>query len=203
MGYLVSTTLASVPSTGHDWYVFLLEDNWSDDLRDELSRNFETLAYELGPNCLAVRGLNRRDFNEQVAQKYSETFRDAGAFRDHLGSDRGIEPPALVVTDTAPRVLETVPPGAASEIKIRTMVFPLRKLRREPGRVTDFLAMLAKSLRNDEAIKALDRSQFEEVRSFWGWLRFFELKPNFCGIGINLNAVFEEFEKRPYRQSWV
>ena len=55
MGY-IATDLARVPAAGFRWYVFLLEDNWNDQLREELSRNFEGLAAEAGPEVLVIKG---------------------------------------------------------------------------------------------------------------------------------------------------
>ena len=65
MGF-VATDLATVPVDPRDsWYLFLLEDNWQDDLRRQLADNFMNLAREVGPHSLVVRGAHTESFYSQ------------------------------------------------------------------------------------------------------------------------------------------
>jgi hypothetical protein len=53
MGYL-ATSLSTIPSERFNWYIFFLLDRYTDSLRDEVKKNFDIFAKEVGPDCLAV-----------------------------------------------------------------------------------------------------------------------------------------------------
>lgn len=47
MGYL-TTDIARIPSTGFDWYIYVLSDGWIDPLRDEMDKNFRCESFRSG-----------------------------------------------------------------------------------------------------------------------------------------------------------
>ena len=174
MGYL-ARSIARIPNAGFSWYIVLLEDGWEDDLRRELGRNFENLAREIGEDALVVRGIDRAPFSMEILRAYG--IRRLAAF------------PALLVSDVSPSAILAHPeliPSASS------VVLPLQSVSRQTGSLANFLRDLTETLHDDQAIKALRDSDRTEIHRRWGWLKRLELKPNFCGFGLNLNQVIDD-----------
>lgn len=179
MGYL-ATNIARIPSEGFDYFLFLLEDDWSDDLRREFAENFDTLAKEVGTDTLVIRGSDRTAFSYAIFEAYD--------------LDMHTVLPALFITDTAPNKIGE---GTKKLANAKAIVISLENQYTRPGSVTKLLRHAANTLRDKEAIeslKSLDRSRIEQR---WGWLRYFELKPNFVGFGLNINQIVEKMLLTP------
>lgn len=171
---LVARSIASIPAGDYTWYVILLEEDWKDTISAEVRDNFDTLVRKAGPNALVVRGLEKEPFSDEVLQAY-----------DLKGEP---QMPALVVSDTTPFDALRRPRGSTIPT---TIVIPLRIRGDAKGSVRDVLSGLAGALRNNDpkALRALDKSKLEKN---WGWLRWLELKPNFWGVGLNVNEIVED-----------
>lgn len=173
MGF-IATDLARIPSDGFSWYVLLLTDGWRDGLRDELDLNFERLAAAVGPDCLVVKGADPTAFyNDLVASGLVERA----------------EPtlPAVMVSSHSPEELDQSQGGnQADDPKI--MLFPLGDRYLRAGSVTDFLRELAATLSSHDP-----GTLPQEQANRWAWLpRYFDIKPNFFGIGVDFDRVIED-----------
>src|SRR6266498_1144130 len=84
----VASCLATVPTSGFDWYVFYLEHTWDDPIKQQLLNNFQELGRRVGPNALVVRGYDAEEFAREVADA-------AGLLEER---SRKIQPPALLVS---------------------------------------------------------------------------------------------------------
>ena len=181
MGY-IATDLARVPKGDYDWYIFLLEDGWNDDLRSELSDNFRTLARQVGPSALVVQGADPLPFYDQVFYEYAlqelQTETDYHAL------------PALLITDT--------PPSEIREDRTRVesakmLLMPLSKRYVRAGSITDILKELVSAIKKPEAFEALQTLDEQGMKTHWcRLLSYFELKPSFFGFGLNVNKIIEE-----------
>jgi hypothetical protein len=96
MGYL-ATSLSTIPPKGFSWYVFFLLDDWNDSLRDEVKRNFDSFAKEVGPDCLAVRGTDSVRFYSDVLS--SELMKLAP-------SKERLPLPALIISNYSPENMD-------------------------------------------------------------------------------------------------
>lgn len=181
MGY-IATDLARVPGIGFEWYVFLLEDSWNDDLRRELSDNFENLAKEVGPKALVVRGAEPQSFYDQVFYKY--------ALHKQGFEGRDFPLPALLIADMPPMKIRE---NKEWMQKAKMILLPLAIEYRRPESIADFLKKVAQLIQDPEtfdALNVLDRTRIERK---WGWLsRYLILKPNFYGFGVDLNQIIED-----------
>lgn len=186
MGF-VATDLATVPhGPRYSWYLFLLEDQWQDDVRRHLEENFMVLAREVGPDALVVRGTHPDRFYSEVLDKY--------VLRDRMNRGERILP-AILVTDTPPHDLRH---NDASVPKARIALFPLASLAGRPGDVTAFLKLLCETVRSPESFEALERLDRQGTRRRWGWVtRYLELKPNFFGFGVDIDAMIDDFWGAP------
>lgn len=163
-----------------NWYVILLEDNWKDDFRNELYDNVDTLADEVGPKNWVVRGhKNRKDeFFKAIFARYKLD-------QSHHEIEK-FPRPAILITDTVPSA------DGQEEENFKRILFPLAKQYVKAGTVSDFLKNLAETLRHPDAKEALEGLSEEKFVKSWGWiLTCFELKPNFMGVGLNLNALID------------
>ncbi len=174
MGYL-ATNIARIPSQGFDYFLFLLEDNWNDDLRREFSDNFENLAREVGTKTLVVRGADREGFTSQILDKYDI----------HVHTVL----PALAITDTAPAIIGQYPERL---VKPKLIVIPLGARDIKRGAITNILKKVATTLRDNEAIDSLESLDKSRILRTWGWIRYIELKPNYYGFGIDINRIIDD-----------
>jgi hypothetical protein len=174
MGY-ACTSLGSVKRLGQfEWYIFLLQDGLSDQLRSEIEENFDQLARVVGEEVVVIRGYDPQRFRRQVQEAYSGMYPRL----------QEVRPPALFVTDLAPARLQE------PELAGRFMVFPLQGFRREDGSVADFLSSLADALADPQAVAALEASQSGLFERRWQWLnRYLTMRPAFMGFGVDLGAV--------------
>jgi len=181
MGY-IATDLARVPSSGFEWYVFLLEDRWNDDLRRELVENFQILAAEVGPSALVVRGSQPEQFYDQVFAHYALHERGFEARRFPL--------PALLITDTPPSEIE----GHPDKLENAKMVLlPLESNYIRPGSITAILREVANTLRDSDSIKALQSLDKSRIEKRWGWItRYFNFKPSFLGFEVDVDQILND-----------
>ncbi len=181
MGY-IATDLARVPGIGFEWYVFLLEDSWNNDLRRELSENFENLAKEVGPKALVVRGAEPKSFFDQVFYEY--------ALRNRGLEGRDFPLPALLIADTPPMEIRE---DKERILEAKMILLPLAPEYRRLGSITDFLRKVAQSVQDPEAFDALNALDRTGIERKWRWLsQYLILKPNFHGFGVDLNQIIED-----------
>jgi hypothetical protein len=179
MGYL-ATDIARIPSEGYEWYIFLLEDGWNDDLRRELTENFLNFVREVGPNVLVVRGTEPRDFRNALFDRYV-------LHRDY--PDRSLPLPAILVSNLSPSAMNGKP-EAMEAAKI--ILFPLDRQYLRPSSITNFLQQVAQAAQDTRSFDALESLDEVELERRWGWItEYFDLKPNFFGFGLNLNKVMD------------
>ena len=176
MGYL-ARNIARIPSAGFEWYVIVLEDDWDDDLRRDIDRNFNNLVDRVGEKSLTVRALNNpRDFTEQVHDAY--------------GLETTAPIPALLISDLPPTNALQHPEMRSNA---NTIIFPLGRKGSGVKDLPGFLEKITTALRDDDAVGALKKADKRAINEKWGWLRFLELKPNFIGFGADLNKVLEKY----------
>lgn len=68
-------------------------------------------------------------------------------------------------------------------------IFPLSNRYIRAGSITEFLKSLARTLKEG----GTEPIGIDELRSKWRWIvKYLQLKPNFFGVGIDLNIVLDE-----------
>jgi hypothetical protein len=179
---MIASDIATIPTTGFNWYVLFLEDRYDDPIKIELSSNFLALGQEVGRNALVVRGFDEDTF-------YSSVYEAVTLYDDEW--HQKMTRPALLISDTAPRLLLEEP----NKLKAAKLILiPLSQLRSKgPGAIVDLLRNLVLALRDEDAVRLLVQLDSDGIKRKWGWLtKYLDLKPSFMGFGINLNAVLED-----------
>lgn len=182
MGF-TATDIARIPSTGYEWYVFILDDTGDDELRREIRKNFDYLVdLTCGPTAMIIRGTNQHSFFKQVYDKYRLELRGYDPDRFPI--------PALFVTDTPPAKVDE---DRSHLDKAKMIIFPMRARYLRAGDITAFFKDLAFTLRDDDAIMALEKLDTDKVREKWNWLaEYVEFKPNFFGFEFQVNKMIED-----------
>lgn len=181
MGF-TATDLARVPSTGYNWFIFLLEDGWDDPLRRELSGSFKKLAGEVGPTALVVQGADPKSFYDQVFYDYA--LRDLQSEPEHRAL------PALLITDTPPTEIRE---DRSIVERAKMVLLPLSKGYARAGSITEVLKELVIVVRSPDAFDSLMELDKEKIRAKWlKLLKYFELKPSFYGFGLDLDKIIRD-----------
>jgi len=180
MGYIASH-IATVPSTGFQWYLIFLEGPFADEIKKEIDAHFFTLAKEVGKEVLVVRGFDPTAFRDSVLEApafFNEKSRKRAAF------------PSLIVPNRVPT--EAVSDANVLE-KGKVMIFPLADVYREHKSIAPFLSDLLMALKQEDAIKALDNLDTSKLQKGWGWLgRYFKMEPGFFGFNLKLNSAIKD-----------
>jgi hypothetical protein len=188
MGYTASSvaTVPAINGLGQEfqWFIFLLTGGWQNDIRDEIQRNFDYLAEEIGTENLLVKGTDPGRFYQEVIRQY---------FLHLKGIDEGSIPlPALLVTDTVPAKV-TFNDG---EVNARVIIFPLAEALIRDGILTDFLRKLSSTLKDTEAFDDIKELGEKKIIEKWGWIpRYCTFKPKFFGFEIDFSAILEDLMK--------
>lgn len=172
MGYMLSS-LAELPVDDEvDLYIFVVDEGWQSESHDLIEKNFARVAREIGTKAVIAKGLNEQLWTAEVCQKY-------------LGKDYGdllSLIPAFLITDAHPDNL--------NDNSMRLLA-SLIKVRQQFGNYDAFFTLLTRFARNqDRSFIDLFQKRESVARTAAGML---ELKPNFCGVGVNLNAVIDRF----------
>jgi hypothetical protein len=169
MGFYASD-LGSVPGLNkYQWYVFLLEDNYSDAVRQELDKNWPSFSIDAGKQTLVVRGSNRTSFYDEVFETYG--LRDKTAGRELC--------PGLLITDTHPTQTDK---GRRGLKEARMILLSLSQSDKSREPLVSLLRKVTSALKDPEALKALqDLSPTPtKLEKYWSWLgEYVGLKPVF------------------------
>lgn len=175
MGYMVKS-LASLPLNDNiDLYVYTINGNFVGGDYELAQRNFEHLAQQLADNAAVVKGFDEF-FSDQVCRKY--LGKDQGKLWSYL--------PAFLITDAHPKQID--------DDTLRLLA-PLSFVQKQFSSFEDFLNELVQFSRGNNP-KFLERFETEE-----SWvdqtLEVVDLKPNFFGVGVNINAFIDRVRGRP------
>lgn len=185
MGIAVSD-LAGVVSAGkYSWYVYFLDDEMKDDLRKEMRDNFDVTGKGIGIKNLVIRGYDPINFSSQVYNHYFSYL------VEKFPSFKEFPIPSILLTDVSPDLIENEHPP-----KGITIVMPIIKGYVRPGSISDLLKALMETLKSPDSINSLLITDRTKLQAVWGWIRtYFEIKPSFMGVSLNVGAMLDELFK--------
>ena len=175
MGYMLSSLGNLQIDDNVELYIFVVNGGWHGGLYDSIEKNFAQLARSIGPAAVIAKGFEEGLWSQEICQKY--LGKDYQSLFDFL--------PALLLTDTHPDMLR--------DESLRLLI-PLREAQDEFGDIEAFFRALSRFATTKDP-EFIDR--FKEQKDFIDeGLRIVDLKPNFMGIGVNLNALIERVRER-------
>ncbi|GKT11644.1 MAG: hypothetical protein ISEC1_P0611 [Thiomicrorhabdus sp.] len=168
MGYMLNS-LGNLPIEDDiEVYIFVVNGNWQGGFYDLIEKNFSNIARKIGSNAIIAKGLDQEQWTNEVAEKYFGE--NAGQLFQAL--------PALLLTSDHPENISK---------ESYKLIVPLRDVESRFGDWDVFFKSLTKLAQGDDT-EFLER--FEDVEDLIDkGNSVIELKPNFFGIGINLNAL--------------
>jgi len=182
MGIAVSD-LAGVVSAGkYKWYVYFLDDNMKDGLRNELRDNFDVVGKGIGIKNLAIRGYDPSIFSSQVYHHYFPYL------VEKYPAWKTFPIPSLLLTNVSPDLIQgnEIPHGIA-------IVMPIVKGYVRPGSISDLLKELMEALQNPDSMSSLLEADKSKFQTAWGWTRkYFEIKPSFFGITLDVGTMLDD-----------
>jgi hypothetical protein len=177
MGYALNE-LANLPvDDSVNFYIFAINGTYREPLYDMISSNFINIARQIGSNAVIAIGTNSEAFTTSVAKKYIGSRNSDRSFTDLL--------PALLITNCHPDKL--------TKDSMRLIV-PLRDAEARFGGWSQFFSLLAQFVRgeNEKFIECFEKQEdFIEMSN-----KIVQLKPNFFGLGININEFVDQWRKR-------
>ena len=172
MGYQLSS-LGNLPVDDTvNFYIFIVNGDWNGGDYEILENNFSNIAERIGPNAVIAKGFDSKAWTGDVAKAY--LGKNARELFGLL--------PALLLTDSHPDNL--------NDDSFRLLI-PLGDAKERFGNFDTFFAALSDfAVSRDSAFleKFEDESDLIEAGN-----SIVDLKPNFFGVGINLNAVIERY----------
>ena len=175
---MVVHNISKVPSEKFAWYVWYLDDRFEDEFREQLANNFNHLGAEAGEDTLVVRGHDPGQINEDVQIAYK------------LTEDEKVDPPALLVTNTAPEKLDEA--GDDHMVMVFQLTTIKDRIREEDLSIADFLSALVRALKDPNSADALRNMEPGVLERTWGWItQYVSLEPGMFGCSINLKPVFK------------
>ncbi|MBB4255453.1 hypothetical protein [Rhizobium sp. BK008] len=180
MGYYLSS-LAELPRDDDvKIYIFVLTDGVRSDLHDALQRNFLAIAKGIGTEAVIATGFDEHLWTEDLMKRYLGDASIAQFYR-YL--------PGVLITDSHPDEI------TEQSLKI---VVPLEVAQKKFGSVDAFFSALiafAKG-RNQEFLGTITSDQSAMLNIIAHLNDIVDLKPNFAGLGINLNAAVNKWLNR-------
>lgn len=175
MGYQL-TSLGNLPIQPEiDLYIFVIDGNWRGGRIEILESNFAEIAQSIGPNAVIAKGFQESLWSDELCQKY--LGKEYSSMMPHL--------PALLITNDHPEDLR--------EESLRLLI-PLALAEEEFGDLEGFFRDLTRFAKDRET------DFLERFRDQRDWVAegntLLELKPNFFGIGINLNEFIRRIRER-------
>jgi hypothetical protein len=164
-------SLASLPvNDGIDLYVFTINGNFIGGDYERITKNFEYLAMKFGDSAAIVKGFDE-DFSDELSRQY------LGKSIEELWNVL----PALLITDTHPEQI--------SKDTLRLLV-PLHHVEEKFPSFDLFFRELINftQTKNQRFLE-----KFVEKKSWvTDTLSIVDLKPNFFGVGVNINAFIDK-----------
>ena len=140
-----------------------------------ISKNFKTIARDIGHQAVIAKGFEEpfwsaEIFEKYLGKKYTALFRFL---------------PALLITDSHPERLKP---------ESMRLLIPLQGVEKRFGTFDHFFSSLIRFVKHKDT-EFLDRFKDGTNMSHEA-LEIVELRPNFFGVGINLNRLIEIFMNR-------
>jgi hypothetical protein len=175
MGYMLSS-LGKLPiEEDVEFYIFVINGGWRGGPTEIISQNFERIARDIGPQTVIAKGFEEPFWSDEICEKY------LGKKHTALFSFL----PALLITDSHPERLKP---------ESMRLLIPLREVKNRFGTFDQFFSSLIRFVRHKDT-EFLER--FEDGTNMSDEaLKIVELKPNFFGIGVNLNRLIKKFMNR-------
>jgi hypothetical protein len=189
MGLMIHS-LGELPlNAKRDYYVYLLDYGWHEPLGDMLLTNFYSMAAEASRNNAAViKGVVGSHFEDEVLSWHSVDGRPAEEIL-----------PAILITTRHPDEFRQHGRNWRKERELhadRLLLIPLKEVCKSTTDVADLIAKIFKDIRTKQALADFEVAKTLTKGKKGAVVDALILKPNFHGIGLDLNSIINFFRRK-------
>jgi hypothetical protein len=179
MGLMVHS-LGKLPADyERDYYIYLLDYDWYEDLGEVLDKNFSRMAALASANdAVVLRGTNGSHFGDEVLSWH------------HINGEESDELlPAILITTRHPREFRDYNHKEREQSKDRMLLIPLRKACKSSGDVVNLIEKIFRDIRAKKALTDFEVAREMSRGKKGALVDALILEPNVAGVGVNLNYI--------------
>ena len=183
MGYKISSLRSLPVIPGIELYVFILgQHNWAGGYAQIIEDNFSAIAKKLGEKGAIIAGHDGVELAKELPHLLSESALKNKTVHNFVSSGESLGLSILLLG---------AHPSKLDENDL-FLLAPIEQIDKQFGSLDQFFSDLCNFAeeRNHTFLE-----KFEEQQDA-GFNNYFELKPNFYGIGVNINAIINRWKKR-------
>lgn len=186
MGLMVHS-LGELPlNVKRGYYVYLLDYGWDEPLGEALHRNFEKMAAKASTNdAVVIRGTVGHHFEDEVLSWHSV---------DGQPGEKIL--PAILITTRHPDEFRKFGKAWREERILhadRMLLIPLREACESAGDVADLIEKIFRDIKDKKALADFEVAEILTKGKNGALVDALILKPNFAGLGIDLNSIIKFF----------
>lgn len=182
MGLMVHSLFALPSTEKRDFYVYLLNYGWTEQLTEELTRNIPKMADVASRHgAVVIHGTPGSHFADEVLSWHRVNGRDA---TDLL--------PAILVTTKHPKEFREHC-WSEAELQDRLLIIPLRKVCKSPSDVVPLIERLFSDIQEKRILSQFDIAEQMSAGRNKATLDALILKPKRKGEGISLERIIKFF----------
>lgn len=188
MGLMIHS-LGELPiEAQRDYYVYLLDYGWKEDLGRTLLDNFGQMArLASSSDAVVMRGTVGSHFEDEVLSWH------------HVNGQPGDELlPAILITTRHPQEFRSGRGNRHQEregVHSNMILIPLNRVCKTSTDVVQLVGRLFEDIRNKKALKDFDVVGTMKAGAGGAVVDALILQPNIGGIGLNLNSIIDFFRK--------
>jgi hypothetical protein len=189
MGLMIHSPGELPLNAKRDYYVYLLDYGWHEPLGDMLLTNFGSMAAEASRNNAAViKGVVGSHFEDEVLSWHSVDGRPGEEIL-----------PAILITTRHPDEFRQHGRNWRKERALhadRLLLIPLKEVCKSTTDVADLIAKIFKDIRTKQALADFEVAKTLTKGKKGAVVDALILKPNYHGIGLDLNSIINFFRKK-------
>ena len=176
-------------SAKREYYVYLLDYGWDEPLGKAIRSNFERMAANASSNnAVVIQGVVGSHFEDEVLSWHSIDGQPGETIL-----------PAILITTRHPDEFRQFGRTWKSEGKIhddRLLLIPLREVCKTATDVADIIDKIFRDIKGKQALADFEVAEKLTKGKKGALVDALILKPNYLGVGIDLNFIIDFFKKR-------
>jgi hypothetical protein len=189
MGLMVHS-LGELPlNAKRNYYVYLLDYGWHEPLGQALLSNFDTMAAEASKNnAVVIKGVVGSHFEDEVFSWHSINGRPGEEIL-----------PAILITTRHPDEFRRHGENWRKDHLLhadRLLLIPLKETCKSTTDVADLIAKIFGDIKSKQALADFEVAKTLEKGKRGALVDALILKPNYHGLGLDLNSIIDFFRGR-------
>jgi hypothetical protein len=185
MGLMIHSLCELPTNVERGYYVYLLDYGWKEPISDAMYINFERMADMASKhNAVVCRGLVGAHFADKVLSWHQINGQDAENLL-----------PAILITTKHPHDFREHS-WNHDELRDRLLIIPLRDICNSPDDVVPLIDQIFRDIKEKQKLSQFEIAEEGRAGRGKALVDALILKPNFVGLGIDLNRIIDFFHGR-------